>query len=263
MRDRINSITFIGAGNVAWHLARAFYKKGMKIDLVFSRSVDSAKQLASSVSAGSTNNLSEIGNISDLYIIALTDDVIHEIPEKVRFDNKLVVHTAGSVPVSVFEGKLKNYGVLYPLQTFSKSRELDVSKIPFCIEANNEKNLKLLSKTAALLSHSVYEIDSEARKKLHLAAVVAGNFTNHMYGLAENYLSKNQLSFDLLKPLILETAVKAGEMSPLDAQTGPSVRNNTGVMHNHQHMLKEFPQLRKIYKLVSESINKLHTGDRH
>ena len=133
--NRIRSISFIGAGNVAWHLALTFYKKGIKINQVYSRTSSSAVELAQKVNAGFTTDVSKIKPEADLFIVALTDDIIGNIPEMVEFDDKLVIHTAGSVSISVFEGKLKNFGVLYPLQTFSKKRQINMSDVPFCIEA--------------------------------------------------------------------------------------------------------------------------------
>ena len=260
MTEKIRSISFIGAGNVAWHLAGAFYEKGITIKQVYSRTTARAQELALKVSAGFTTDFSGIEPTADLYIIAVTDDIIPDIPKKIDFQDKLTVHTAGSVPVSVFEGKLKNYGVFYPLQTFTKNRKIELTNVPFCIEANKDKNLRILFKTAQLLSANIHSINSEERKKLHLAAVVAGNFTNYMYNLADEYLAGNRLSFDLLKPLIRETAEKIGELAPFAAQTGPAMRNNTKILEEHLYMLKENPQLKKIYELLSRYISEIYSG---
>ncbi len=259
MTDKIRSITFIGAGNVAWHLARAFYEKGMPIKQVYSRTTAKAQELALKVAAEFTSDFAEIQPTADLYIIAVTDDIIQEIPDNISFKEKLTVHTAGSISISVFEGKLKNYGVFYPLQTFTKKRKLEWVNIPFCVEANNEENRKTLFQLAQLLSDNVHNINSAERKKLHLAAVIASNFTNYMYKLADEYLAENRLSFDLLKPLIMETAEKIGELTPFNAQTGPAMRNNTKIMEEHLHMLEENPQVKKIYELLSRAINKTYT----
>lgn len=259
MTDRMKSITFVGAGNVAWHLAIAFYEKGMLIKQVYSRTAAKAQELALRVAAEFTSDFAEIEPTADLYVIAVTDDIIPDIPERIGFKDKLIVHTAGSVSISVFEGKLKNYGVFYPLQTFTKKRKLELVNIPFCVEANNEENRKTLFQLAHLLSDNVHDINSAERKKLHLAAVIASNFTNYMYKLADEYLAENRLSFDLLKPLIMETAGKIGELNPFNAQTGPAMRNNTKIMEEHFHMLEENPQVKKIYELLSRSINKIYT----
>ncbi len=170
----------------------------------------------------------------------------------------LLVHTAGSIPMSVWEGHAERYGVFYPMQTFSKQREVDFQEVPFFIEAKRAEDTELLKAIASTLSEKVYEADSEQRKSLHLAAVFICNFTNHMYALAADLLEKYNLPFEVMLPLIDETARKVHELAPRDAQTGPAVRYDENVMSNHLAMLVDSPALQEIYKLMSKSIHEHH-----
>jgi predicted short-subunit dehydrogenase-like oxidoreductase (DUF2520 family) len=164
------------------------------------------------------------------------------------------MHTAGSVPMDVFRDKATNYGVLYPLQTFTKSRSLDYSQIPFLTEANTPENLRMINHIATSVSKLVMEASSTQRLYLHLAAIFASNFSNHMYVLAEKLSNEYNMPFDLLKPLIAETTSKALGMSPQIAQTGPAVRGNTAVMERHLDLLKDRPKLQELYRMISGSI---------
>ena len=160
--------------------------------------------------------------------------------------------------MSIWEGHAERYGVFYPMQTFSKQREVDFREIPFFIEAKKSEDVELLKAIAATLSENVYEATSEQRKSLHLAAVLICNFTNHMYALAADLLEKYNLPFDVMLPLIDETARKVHELTPLDAQTGPAVRYDENVISNHLAMLADSPALQQIYKLMSKSILEHH-----
>jgi predicted short-subunit dehydrogenase-like oxidoreductase (DUF2520 family) len=155
-------------------------------------------------------------------------------------------------------GSTNNYGVFYPLQTFSKSREISFSDIPICIEANQSSTLLKLQQLAGTLSSSVHPINSEERKTLHLAAVFANNFVNHLYSIGSEILQENNLSFDLLKPLIRETAAKIETLHPLEAQTGPARRNDQGVINAQLKLLQDQPEFQKIYSFVTESIYQIH-----
>ena len=160
--------------------------------------------------------------------------------------------------MNVFENRFENYGVFYPLQTFSKFRDIDFSTVPICIEANNKKLEKILVNLAKYISNSVHLVDSEKRKMLHLSAVFACNFVNHMYSVATEILNQSDIPFDLLKPLIVETMQKAIDFDPQNAQTGPAVRNDQNIMLKHIELLKDNPEFEKIYRFVSESIYKLN-----
>ena len=252
----VQSAVIIGAGSVAWHLGLALQAKKISILQVLSRTDDPAKELAGILKTGYSLDFEKIIPNADLYIIAVSDDAIDEVVKKLRLDSQLVVHTAGGVPMSVFKGRFENYGVLYPLQTFSKKREIHFDEVPLCIEANKQENLDKLNQLAKLISRKVLSVNSEKRAALHLAAVFACNFTNHMYSIADQILNKHDLNFSILHPLIIETALKAACIKPLEAQTGPALRNNRTLMDKHMIMLEKDPAIRKIYHILSENIRK-------
>ena len=235
-------IVFIGAGNLATNLAKALYKNGFRIVQVYSRTKEAACALAQAVEAGYTTELSEVSKDARLYIVSLKDDAfVTLLPEIVAGkEDTLLVHTAGSIPMNVWEGKTSRYGVFYPMQTFSKQREVDFRVVPFFIESNSSEDTELLKAIASVLSEKVYEATSEQRRSLHLAAVFTCNFTNHML------------------PLIDETARKVHELEPKQAQTGPAVRYDENVINKHLEMLAGEPEMQELYRLVSESIHRLH-----
>lgn len=252
------SIVLVGAGNLATNLAKALYRKGFRIVQVYSRTLESAKTLADAVEAEYTTDLRDLSGDAKLYIVSLKDAVLSQLlPQMVAGkQNALWVHTAGSIPMDIWKGLVERYGVFYPMQTFSKQREVDFSEIPVFVEGSTPENTNFLKDVAAALSHRVYEADSERRKSLHLAAVFACNFTNHMYALAAGLLEKYQLPFDVMLPLIDETARKVHKLSPKQAQTGPAVRYDENVINRHLQMLADNPRLQEIYKILSESIHK-------
>ncbi len=256
MPGTIRSAVIVGAGNVAWHLGEALKAKNISILQIAGRTGNQTMKLAQSLHAECTLDVTKINVNADLYIIAVSDDAIADIAQQLCLENQLVVHTAGSVPMSVFHGQFNNYGVFYPLQTFSRSREIHFHEIPLCIEANNQDNLDKLFRLAELISCKVLSLNSEKRSILHLAAVFACNFTNHMYSIAAQILKRNNIDFSMLHPLIIETAMKAASMKPLNAQTGPAVRNNRNLMDKHLKMLEKDPDLRELYLLLSENILK-------
>lgn len=253
-------IVFIGAGNLATNLAKALYYKGFRIVQVYSRTEESARALAMKVEADYTTDLNAISKNAKLYIVALKDAAFAELLPQITADkqNSLLVHTAGSIPMSIWEEHAQRYGVFYPMQTFSKLREVDFREVPFFIEANTPEDTELLKAIAATLSEKVYDATSEQRKSLHLSAVFISNFTNHMYALADELLKKYDLPFDVMLPLIDETARKVHELTPREAQTGPAVRYDENVMNNHLSMLVDSPALQEIYKLMSKSIHEHH-----
>lgn len=167
----------------------------------------------------------------------------------------IVAHTSGSTSVDVFEGP-GNYGIFYPLQTFTTDREVDIKKVPFCIEASNDEVLKQLVEVAEKISNSVYLINSRQRKYLHVSAVLVNNFTNHLYQMASEFLEDRELDFKLLKPLILETANKIQQISPEEAQTGPARRGDVSTVNQQLEMLDGYPEYRQLYKLFSEQLMK-------
>ncbi|MBF4472590.1 Rossmann-like and DUF2520 domain-containing protein [Flavobacterium sp. HJJ] len=243
-------ITIIGSGNVAQHLIDAFAKnKAIDIIQVFSRNQRQIiPNLDSSKIINDWNALAE----ADLYIIAVSDDAISEVSSQLPFENRLVVHTSGSAPLTSLNRKNRK-GVFYPLQTFTKGKTIDFKTVPFCLETEFENDYTLLEKTAASISDNVQAIDSHQRKALHVAAVFVNNFTNYLYQLGNDICQENHVSFDILKPLILETAEKLLTLSPKDAQTGPAKRNDISTIAAHESFLSNENQS-TIYKILTQSI---------
>jgi len=251
----ILTAVIIGAGNVAWHLGHCLVNNGLKVTQVYNRSYLTGKILAESLGASFTSKVGEIDHTADIHIVAISDDAISSFLGTDNFMGvNLVVHTAGSVPMDVFSGQSINYGVIYPLQTFTKERDIDFKKVPLLIEANTISGLKMIESLAQRLSLKVYHVNSEIRLRIHLAAVIASNFTNHLFSITEKLLEKEQLSITLLKPLIEETVAKAFELSPLKAQTGPAIRHNQDIIGKHKLLLKQFPHVLHIYEVMSDSI---------
>jgi predicted short-subunit dehydrogenase-like oxidoreductase (DUF2520 family) len=250
----IHTVVILGAGNIAWHMGHCLSAVGIQVEQIFSRTPALGETLAAELQTGYTNRLDLLAEDADLYLLAVSDDAITSLLRQAQFGKQLVVHVAGSVSIEIFEGKAKNYGVLYPLQTLTRGKPVDFSNVPLFIEANNARNLEKLKALAGKMTKRVYIVDSEKRAYLHLAAVIASNFTNHMFALTEKVMQERNLSFDLIKPLIQETIAKALFMSPLQAQTGPAVRGNNEVIEKHMTMLENHPEIRELYRVISESI---------
>ena len=255
----LNKIVLIGAGNVATHLGKAMVQAGYNVAQVYSRTIESAKTLAVLLSAEYTTELDAVCMDADIYIVSLKDSVLPElIPYLVKNREKsLFVHTAGSVSVDIWKGYALRYGVLYPMQTFSKQRAVNFEEVSFFVEASGAEDLKTLKEIAGLLSPRVYEANSEQRKYLHLSAVFACNFANHMYALSAHLLKQQNLPFEAMLPLIDETARKVHELLPQDAQTGPAVRDDRNVMSSHMDLLSDEPEIRELYEKISESIYRM------
>jgi len=252
------NVVLLGSGNVATNLALALKANGENIVQVFSPNLVNAKELAERIGSESINSFSEIDRGADLYIISIKDDAIAEVARNLKGVDGLVVHTSGTTDIKVLSSEVKHAGVFYPLQTFSKSREVDFKTIPLCLEATDAKQLEILTQVAEKLSNKVYQLDGEKRKVLHLAAVFACNFTNHLYALSNQILTKNDLNFDLIKPLIAETADKVMVDLPENVQTGPAIRHDENTMNKHLAMLSDLPELQEIYQTLSNSIKLAH-----
>ncbi len=247
------NISIIGAGNLATHLSIALKEKGYSIRQVFSRTTDSAKTLADKLGADYTTVISEIRTDSDIYIFSLKDSALPEILSQIPPLKGLLLHTSGSIPIDIFDPYSTNYGVFYPLQTFSKTRNVDFSSIPICIEACGEKQQEQLFDLGKSISRKVLDVSSDQRKYLHLAAVFSCNFVNHLYGIASEILQQQHLPFDILLPLIDETAAKVHSLTPFEAQTGPAVRFDENIINKQLNLLND-ENLKKIYELISKSI---------
>ena len=248
-------IVLIGAGNVAHHLAPALLNAGLNLCQIYSRSIESARELGKKTGISYTADLFAVYPDCDIYIFCVSDDALLPLFKSLRINkNALILHTSGSIPMSVFGAYVENYGVLYPLQTFSKKRVLNFGEVPLCIEASNESSRAILLSVAEKLSSQVRESSSEKRKKLHLAAVFANNFTNHLYGIAGKMLEEEGLDFSLLRPLIFETAHKVMLLSPEEAQTGPARRSDESILGMHKALLKNDKKLLTLYSLLTDSI---------
>lgn len=245
------SVVILGSGNVASHLINAF-ENSKEVDLiqVFARNINSKINIKLNTIVSKYEDIVE----ADVYIVAVSDAAIAEVVSKIPFKNKLVVHTSGSIELLLENVKNRN-GVFYPLQTFTKNKEVNFSKIPICIEAENEIDEEVLHKLASSLSGFVYKIDSNQRKALHVSAVFVCNFVNHLYKIGNDICEENNISFDILKPLILETAEKINVLNPEIAQTGPAVRNDIETIKKQELFLKNNKNL-EIYKILTQSIQK-------
>lgn len=273
-------IVLIGAGNLATHLGKALHAAGHDMLQVFSRTMQSAETLASLLDAEPLTDIAQVRDDADVYIFSVKDSALvqlvaqlcrHEADglgedgavnalrkAKKGEHERVFLHTAGSMPMSVFKGMAQHYGVLYPMQTFSKQREVDFSIIPCFVEANDEFAQKQIEGLAREISGRVYQLSSEDRKYLHLSAVFACNFANHCYAISQELLEEHGIPFDVMLPLINETAAKVHEMKPKDAQTGPAVRYDENVIDKQSKLLENHPHFKKVYDSMSKSIHGLN-----
>ena len=252
-------IVLIGAGNLATHLGKALHAAGHDMVQVFSRTMQSAETLASLLDAEPLTDMAQVRDDADVYIFSVKDSALEQlISQLCGGEKKVFLHTAGSMPMSVFKGMAQHYGVLYPMQTFSKQREVDFSIIPCFVEANDEFAQKQIEGLAREISGRVYQLSSEDRKYLHLSAVFACNFANHCYAISQELLEEHGIPFDVMLPLINETAAKVHEMKPKDAQTGPAVRYDENVIDKQSKLLENHPHFKKVYDSMSKSIHGLN-----
>ena len=243
-------VVLIGAGNVAIHLAGAFEKtQTVRLVQYFSRTDRNKRYFSEAIPH--TSDILALAD-ADVYVIAVKDEAIAEVVRQISGKKGLVLHTSGSIPMESLAG-FERYGVLYPLQSFTKNRRLDWKRIPLALEASSQDAMTLLRELASSLSDQLYEIDSVRRKKLHLAAVFANNFSNHMFALAKELCEENRLDFELLRPLIAETGEKVMSIPPEEAQTGPARRHDLAVLNDQANELK--PDKKMIYEVLSESIS--------
>jgi predicted short-subunit dehydrogenase-like oxidoreductase (DUF2520 family) len=243
-------IVLIGSGNVAQHLITAFAKcKEIDVVQVFSRQKESISPLLDSNKI--TNNYNDLVE-ADLYIISVSDDAIASVSSQLPFENRLVAHTSGSVPLNALDKKNRK-GIFYPLQTFTKGKAINFSEIPFCLESENEKDFELLEKVAKTISDHIHKTDEKQRKALHVSAVFVNNFVNEMYRIGNEICDENKVPFGILKPLILETVNKVLTLSPKEAQTGPAKRNDKKTIDAHLDFLSNENHA-TIYKILTQSI---------
>lgn len=243
----------LGAGNVASQMALALTKAGHQIVQVYNRSRESGEELATKAGASYTNDLTNLAE-ADVYIISVKDDVISEIASKLRLDNKFVAHTSGTKSRELLKDISSNYGIFYPLQTMTKAATVDFEQIPFLLEGSNNATVLELEGLAASLTKRIYVVDEQQRQWIHLAAVFANNFTNHMYSISERLLLDQGLPFDILKPLIFKAIENMETFSPSQLQTGPAVRGDYQVIDKHLQLLADEQRLKKVYEVLTDSI---------
>ena len=249
-------VVFVGAGRLATHFAQALRASGHNIVAVYSRTLSSAKALSSVVGGFATDSLSSFPTEADAFVIAVKDSALAEVLDLLGQgrEGQLFLHTAGSIALSVF-GQHTPCGVIYPMQTFSKERKVDFSRIPIFIEGDGDHALRVARQLATSVSSHVSELSSADRRHLHLAAVFACNFVNHCYTLSAEILERHGMTFDVMLPLIAETAEKVASVHPRDAQTGPAVRYDENVLNAQRQLLADQPTVQAVYDLMSKSIH--------
>lgn len=246
----MKTINIIGSGNVAYHLINAINKAfGYEIQNVAVRSLEKASEfIPKNLIVTAVEDLKP----ADITLISVTDNAIAEVSNSIMYNNSLVVHISGTTALDVLNDKNRK-GVFYPLQTFSKNKELNFKEIPLCLEAENSDDLNELKLLAKELSDHVFEISTEQRKSLHVSAVFVSNFTNHLYSIGNRICKENNVPFDILKPLIKETANKIHFLDPEKAQTGPAIRHDEKTINSHENFLTN-KTYKEIYKLITQSI---------
>lgn len=253
----MTKVVFLGSGNLATNLAKILYINSFTILQIYSRTLESASLLAKQVDSEPINCIQNINPDADLYIFSVKDSVVNELIDQMPFNNAIWVHTAGSLPIDIFKNKVNRYGVIYPFQTFSKDRSVDFKNIPFFVEANNEVDENFLIDFCHKISTKVYKLSSKKRQYIHLTGVFACNFVNDMYTISSTILEKENISYDVILPLIDETAAKIHQIKPLRAQTGPAIRFDQNIMNRHMELLED-DDLKSIYQLISKHIHKIN-----
>lgn len=255
VKDGNMRIVLIGAGRLATQLGMALRSVEHEIAAVWSRSMESAELLASQIGGMPTNDLAHLPAEADVFIVSVKDSALTTVvAEAVKGrSSQLFVHMAGSMPLALFSGYATRYGVFYPMQSFSKERRVDFAEIPVFIEAGDADSLAVIHSLAASVSRHVRELSTEDRKYLHLAAVFACNFTNHCYAMSAEILEQHGVPFDVMLPLIDETARKVHELHPKEAQTGPAVRYDENVINMQSALLDG--TMKSVYDLLSKSIH--------
>jgi predicted short-subunit dehydrogenase-like oxidoreductase (DUF2520 family) len=247
------NVVMIGTGNVATVLCKLMYEKGHRIKQIVGRDAEKVQKLATLVQAESCNNIDKICADANIYIIAVVDDAVADIVNALHLQDKLLVHTAGSLSKHVLQKASSNYGVMWPLQTLRKETNR-LPEIPFIIDGNSDLVINRLQAFAQTLSNKYFVANDEARIQLHLGAVVVSNFTNHLFALVAYFYQKEQLDFKLLLPLINETVSRLANHEPKDVQTGPAIRGDFETVKKHIALLHDYTQLQAFYETFSNSI---------
>ncbi len=247
-------IVILGAGNVALHISRHLYLAGQQVSCIWSRSIDKARQVAAASGSVAVLDADEVPGDADFYLVAVTDQAIAEVASLFSGRKGIWVHTAGAVGMDQLSGNFENYGVLYPLQTLSWHRQVSMDDTPFLVEGSSRAVLMKIHALASSITESVVDMDSADRFTVHLAAVFANNFSNHMVTIATRIIEENGGSFSMLEPLIRETFLKMRETGPAGAQTGPAVRGDEQTIRKHLELLKGNPDWQKLYTFISRDI---------
>lgn len=255
----MRSIVILGAGNVAFHLTRALIENTFNVRQIFNRTLENAREIGEAHRIPYTDKISELEK-AELYIIACADSGIEEFSHYIPFDDTLVVHTSGSSPMSVLKGDYRK-GVIYPLQTFSKDRILRYDEIPFFVEAENKVDEEALFKLCSKISNEVHILPHAQRMQIQMCGVWANNFVNHLFYIANEICRENDLPFDVLRPLIEETASKIETLAPYDAQTGPAKRGDDVIINRHLDLLQNDSRLLEIYQVLTKSIKRTYGRD--
>ncbi len=251
---RKHDIVIIGAGNVAYHLAHQFKKAGHRILQVFSKTEEPAEFLAEEVQASFTDDIKAINRHGSLYLIAVNDDAVEILAEQLHFPNAIILHTCAMLPMEILEPMSDKHGVFYPLQTMTKGHELNFREIPVFIEASADDAGDEIYHLAKGISDKVLHADLKKRKALHLAAVFANNFSNHLFHASSQLLARSDMNLDILMPLIKETVRKIESHKPYDVQTGPAKRGDMKTVEEHLELLNDFQDFREIYLVMTESL---------
>jgi predicted short-subunit dehydrogenase-like oxidoreductase (DUF2520 family) len=252
----IKRISIIGSGNVAISVSKAIVNKGLTLVQVVGRKIENVQALLAKLNSEqlieAVTDFNRLNKEVDCFIVCVNDDAITSVLKNFPFKDKLVIHTSGSVGLSVFSG-FEKYGVFYPLQTFSKENPIAFDEVPLCIEGSSKEVVDELLELGNVLSNKVVELNSQQREVLHLAAVFACNFSNYMYQVAHELTTKNKIDFSILLPLINETANKIKKQTPKAAQTGPAKRNDQKIIAKHLTMLENNPN-KELYQLITKLI---------
>jgi predicted short-subunit dehydrogenase-like oxidoreductase (DUF2520 family) len=239
---------------VATHISRHFYSQGHRILCIYSRTLESAKRLAEELDTAGTSDPDQVPQEADFYILCVPDHAVAEVADRFRDREGIWLHTAGALPMDLFKGYVEDYGVLYPLQSLSRERKIRMGHIPFLLEASSPEVLEKTRDLAESISIKVQEADTATRLKVHLAAVFANNFSNHMIHVAYQILEEIPLDPGLLEPLLEETFLKLKDLDPGSAQTGPAVRGDRETLDKHRELLKDHPEWEKLYTFISREI---------
>jgi predicted short-subunit dehydrogenase-like oxidoreductase (DUF2520 family) len=255
INDKIRTVSIIGSGNVATGIGSALFSAGTEIVNIYSRNQENAQTLANKVNAVAITNISDLKNNTDLCIIAVPDDSIASISDQIKNFEGIVVHTSGTKPLSVLDNQLR-YGVFYPLQSMTISRIPKFDNIPLCIEGSDTGTSNQLKSLGEKISNNVVNLESDQRQYLHMTAVIVNNFSNLLYDMAHELLEEKGMDFNLLLPLITETAQKVHHIKPSESQTGPAKRKDEHTIQKHLSLLENHPELKKVYILLSEHLIK-------